>query len=110
MDVRYIAKDISGISLAIAIFLQTYAKYQSNLIAYDNGRPISNDDIVKLTEYSKPTVVKCMDELVSTKVFARVKVGKSYQYYANPYIFCKGKRVNKTLIDMFKNYKYYGLD
>jgi hypothetical protein len=110
LDIRYIAKDLRGASLAVAIVLQSYIRYTSNIVSYSNGKPIMNEDIIEITNYSKPTITKCMDELVSNKVFARVMVGHYYQYYANPYIFCRGQRVNKTLVDMFKNYKYIGLE
>lgn len=105
-SIKYVVNDISSGALSIAVQLQTYIMYTSNLVAYDINNPITNSDIEKITGYSKRTVIACMDELVTNKVFARTKVGKSYLYYANPYIFCKGKRVNKTLISMFKNYKY----
>lgn len=104
-EIRNFAKGIGATSLAISLVLQTYVSYTSNLVSYDNGKPIMNEDIMEIMGYSNPTITKCMNELVLNKVFARVTVGHYYQYYANPYIFCKGNRINKTLEDMFKSYK-----
>lgn len=100
-----VALGLSGGATVIAVVLAEYIAYQSNLICNRcQTNPLNNDDICRITGYEKRQVLRLMTELVEKKVFARTKVGHSYQYYANPYIYSKGARINKTLEAMFRNY------
>lgn len=95
---------LSGGALAIAFRLSEYIRYGSNLVAHHNGHPISNSDIQEMMGYSEKTVVKLMQELVDEMIFFRGRTGRSYQYYANPYLFSRGTVINSTLAAMFKGY------
>lgn len=97
-------KRLSGAELAIVMLLMGYISYNSGMLVKGGGNPVSQSDIERLTGFNRITVVKSMDKLVRKKVFARNKVGKSYQYFANPYIFFRGRFINATLVDMFKSY------
>ena len=94
-------------AVAVASILSNYIAYRSNLLCRREERyPLNNTDIQEITGLSNKTVIKIMDELVQKKVFARANVGHSYQYYANPYIYVCGTRINKTLQAMFENYPH----
>ena len=69
-----------------------------------NKRPLDNVDIKNMIKKSEQTVTLIMEKLINKRILSRNKVGRSYQYFANPYIFFKGKFINKTLIAMFKKY------
>lgn len=97
-------KRLSGAELAIVMLLMGHISYNSGMLTKGGGNPVSQSDIEKITGFNRITVVKSMDRLVRKKVFARNKVGKSYQYFANPYIFFRGRFINATLVDMFKTY------
>lgn len=102
-----VALKLSGGAAIVALALSQHIAYGSNLICNrSSNNPINNDEIGVITGYNKRQIMRIMDELVAAKVFARTKVGHSYQYYANPYIFSKGSRINKTLEAMFKNYPH----
>ena len=81
-----------------------YVMFTSNLIAYPNGFPLTHKNISEIMKCSICTTKRVMSELVDKKVVARCRVGKSYKYFANPYIFCKGTSFNATLVEMFKSY------
>lgn len=76
----------------------------SSLVVNANGDAMNNDDIQEATGTSKKSVAKYMNELVESKVLFRGTTGNSYKYFANPYIYCKGNRINDTLEEMFKGY------
>ena len=97
-------KRLSGAELAIVMLLMGHISYNSGMLVKGGGNPVSQSDIERITGFNRITVVKSMDKLVRKKVFARNKVGKSYQYFANPYIFFRGRFINATLVDMFKSY------
>lgn len=97
---------LTGSALGTMLALTPYIQYNSNIIAKNNGgRPLKNSDVERIMRYSNKTVKVIMDELVDKRVLFRGRTGTSYQYYANPYIFTKGRRINKTLEVMFKGYK-----
>lgn len=96
---------MSGGAVGIMHLLSTYIAYGSNLLCNrTTNNPLNHQDIEEITNLSNKTVIKFMDELVKHKVVSRVKVGYGYQYYANPYIYCRGSRINKTLETMFQDY------
>ena len=97
-------KRLSGAELAIIMLLMGHISYDSGMLTKGGGNPITQTDIEKITGFTKLTITKSMDRLVRKKVFARNKVGKKYQYFANPYIFFRGRFINATLVDMFKSY------
>jgi hypothetical protein len=100
-----VAEELSGGAVGLMSVLATYIAYRSNLLCNrSSNNPLSNKDVEDITGLSKTSVTKYMDELVDAKVLFRGKTGNSYQYYANPYVYCRGSKINKTLEAMFKNY------
>ena len=97
-------KKLSGAELGIIVLLMGSISYNSGMLTKGGGNPINHNDIEKMTGFTKLTIIKSMDKLVKKKVFARNKVGNRYQYFANPYIFFRGRFINATLVDMFKTY------
>jgi len=102
-----VAGKMVGTDAILVFALMRFISYESGQLKLSNGTPINNEIIIEMTNLSKKTVSDSMNRLVEMMVFYRGKTGKgnTYQYFANPYIFFKGKYINKTLVDMFKNYK-----
>ena len=93
----------------ILLFIMTHFRYDSGLVCFENGNPINSDDIAELAEMPKRTVFDTLEKLVSKKILAKNKTGHDIKYYINPYIFCKGQRINRTLHSMFKKSKWFHL-
>jgi hypothetical protein len=104
-----IADILTGTEMLILVRLIPYISYHTGMLiikdSFGDKRPIIQEDIMQITGYKKNAVVDTMDKLVRNKIMSRNKVGCTYQYFVNPYIFFKGKYINKTLKAMFKNYK-----
>jgi len=84
-----------------------HLNYYSGSIAYENnGNFLTPQDFVKHSKLSERTVLRSINKLVSSKILHKGRTGKEYQLFANPYIFMKGARINKTLVDMFKKSKW----
>ena len=105
LDLSEIVDDLSSPAAKFLCKLIGYVRYISNLIAYPNGVPLTHKNISEIMRCSMVTTKRVMSELVDKKVVARCRVGKSYKYFANPYIFCKGTSFNATLVEMFKGYQ-----
>jgi hypothetical protein len=101
---RIVGKELSPTECKVIMLLMSYIRYDTGMIATLKGNPITNDDIEKIVDMSRKTVFTTMDGLVKKRIFAKNRVGICNQYFANPYIFLRGKYINNTLKAMFKNY------
>jgi hypothetical protein len=110
-EIAEIAPLLSGAEIVIVMLLFNCMSYSDGLLrkgGRPDGKPITMDYVEKLTGYTKKTVIKAMGNLVRKRVYFYGRTGRKetdpYQFYANPYIFFKGKYINPTLISMFKDY------
>ncbi len=103
-ELNKIAFNLAGTETLTLIRLISFIDYESGMLKLDK-RPLLTKDIIQITKFSKVTVIDIMEKLVTKKIFSRNKVGRTYQYFANPYIFFKGRYINNTLLEMFKDYK-----
>lgn len=100
-------EDLTNTELKLCLFMGKYIGYESGLLRYENnGKLLNLNDIVNITGMSKRSVINGMQGLVSKKVFGVHKTGKENAYTVNPFIFMKGRYVNKTLYNLYKNTKW----
>jgi hypothetical protein len=111
-EIAEIAPFLSGTEIVIVLLLMNCMSYNDGLLrkgGRPDGKPITMEYIEKMTGYTRKTVVKSMGNLVRKRVYFYGRTGRKetdpYQFYANPYIFFKGKYINPTLISMFKDYQ-----
>jgi len=101
-------KDIEGKLSAGALMIMfsviPYVQRYSNLLTDSDDTEVNRDAMIKLTGLSKNVINEYLKELISNRVLAQVLCGNSYQYYANPYLYCDGNEINATLEKMFKAY------
>lgn len=99
---------LSGMDCKLLLKLIRYISYESGMLTKtgknDSRYALTNEDIGNMTGTRKQTVIKSMNNLVELSILSRNKYGRQYQYYANPYIFFRGKYINKMLKNMFKKY------
>jgi hypothetical protein len=74
----------------------------SGLVAYDNYKPVQIDYIVKQLQISKKTVNTSIQKLIDLRVIARAESGHDFVIFFNPYIYNRGRWINKTLYEMFR--------
>ncbi len=98
---------LTGNQWRIIATLSTHFQYGSGLVAFSNGVPLTPNHICQLTNVSRSTVFDTLDILVKKRILAKTKVGNDVKYFINPYLFCRGNRINKTLHSMFKDSKWY---
>ena len=105
-DLAEIVDGLTGPEAFVLFALIPFISYETGMLTVGKTykRPLINDDIRSMTKKSDTTVAVIMEKLVEKRLLSRNKVGRSYQYFANPYIFFKGKFINKTLIAMFRKY------
>lgn len=107
-SLREVIEVLTNTEVMVSMYMVSYIDYYSNMLKRADGLPVSNKDIAVDSGFSEKHITDIMKSLVSKRIFARTEVGRGYQYFANPYIFTKGNRINATLYAMFKNYRKQG--
>ena len=70
-----------------------------------NGKEINFKTLSKITGISLGKLSEVVKSLIDKDILYKCKNSKNVQYFVNPWLFCKGNRINKVLKTMFKNYK-----
>lgn len=104
-ELNKIAFNLTGAETLTLIRLLCFIDFGTGMLRKKDGLPLLTSDIISLTGFSKVTVIDIMEDLVLKRILSRNKVGRTYQYFANPYIFFKGRYINPTLVAMFKDYR-----
>ena len=98
-------KELSVNEKALLFSIVSYVSYEDCHLRYSNGNDIGTEDLVKISSMARRTVYETLDSLIKKDIIYRGKNSKSRQYFVNPWLFCKGNRINKVLKTMFKNYR-----
>ena len=101
-----VAKRIDGGSLQLLYVLLKYISYEDGILQYSNGSLLSKNAIITETGLTKNTVTKHLNILIKEQIIGRHRTGRRNCYTINPYIFMKGKRVNKTLKKLFEGSRW----
>lgn len=104
-EMRLWMKDLSQTERSFLFSITTYVSYEDCHLQYDNGVDIGSEDLVTITGLSRSVVYQTINSLVKKDIIYKGRNSISRQYFANPWLFCKGNRVNKVLKTMFKNYR-----
>lgn len=94
---------LSSGSVAIMFAIAPYVAYGSNILC-KRGRvtePLTPMDIEKITGISRKSIGKYIEELMDSQMITKDSEGR---FIANPYVYCKGGKIDKSLMEMFKDY------
>jgi hypothetical protein len=103
-EIRELMKSLTVNQKAFLFSIATYVGYEDCCIKYDNGKCFDFDDLVIVSGLSRGTVSKVVNELRDADIIYKGYNSKGIQYFMNPWIYCKGIRINAVLKTMFKNY------
>jgi hypothetical protein len=100
---------MNSTDVIVSTILMHFISYESGMLTKtsknDERYPLLNKDIQEITGLSEKATLKTMNRLVKIGVYAKAKHKRSFKYFANPYIFMRGSKINRTLKDMFKEYQ-----
>lgn len=102
----FLAESMSGPEMNLIYMLLPHLGYESGMLQHSNGQPITREYISGLTGQSERTIDRLLQGLRDKQIIGRNVVGRDVQYFANPYLFQRGRRINKTLHDMFKKSRW----
>ena len=104
-EIRKLIKELSASEKAFLFSVAPYVGYDDCCVKYTNGEDITTTDLVDLTGLGKTCLHQTIKSLIKKDILYKGKNSKNRQYFINPWLFCKGKRINKVLKTMFKNYR-----
>lgn len=107
-EMQLISKELSQSEKAFLFSITPYVSFDDNLLQIGKGKKsvdIGTEDLIEITGMSRSTLYSTIELLASKDIIYRGKNSRNKQYFVNPWLFCKGNRINKVLKAMFKNYK-----
>lgn len=90
----------------VLLLMISNTNYKSGLIAFGNNKAVTGEWITKTLNINKKTTDSCIRTLVNKGIIYQGATNHKIQYFFNPYIQYKGRWINKTLYEMFKNTKW----
>lgn len=105
LEVRLWMDDLSQAEKAFLFSIVPCVSYDDCHLQLPDGSDIGTEDLIKITKLSRGLVYETIESLLKKDILYKGKNSKNRQYFVNPWIFCKGNRINKVLKTMFKNYK-----
>jgi len=97
-------KELNVYEKAFLYAIAPYVGYEDCCIKYDNGKELNFNTLSDITGISTGKLSEVIKGLIDKDILYKGKNSKNVQYFVNPWLFCKGNRINKVLKTMFKNY------
>ena len=107
---RLILGELTVSERSVLFLLQYHVAYESGLICWPNGKEIAFSDLVDMSGMSRRTLSSVMASLIDKDIVYKGRNSRKTQYYLNPWIAAKGVSPNKTLKEMFGNYRIRSKD
>jgi hypothetical protein len=104
-ELQALSEELDVFTFGVIAKLMCHLKYESNMLAYKNGKPITAEGMAKMLKISRAKTYSVISKLIDLDVICKVKNSRENQYYMNPFLAYRGKYVQKVLSDMFRNYK-----
>lgn len=109
-EIKRWMSDLSVSEKAFLFSIVPYISFNDCHLRYDNGNDIGTEDLVKISGLARGTVYETIASLTKKDILYKGKNSKGRQFFINPWLFCKGNRINVVLQTMFKNYRIRILD
>jgi len=103
---RKASSKMTGTECFMSIYLMPYISYTTGMLMKGNNQPLKRKDMLRIFDMTEKTFDNNMNSLILKGIFSKNKVGREVQYFANPYLFTKGNKINKTLKSMFRNFTF----
>ena len=105
VEVRLWMDELSQAEKAFLFSIVPCVSFDDCHLQTHDGEDIGTEDLIKIANMSRGVLYETIKSLAKKDIIYRGKNSKNRQYFVNPWLFCKGNRINKVLKTMFKNYK-----
>lgn len=108
---EYAAKQLADEKLTateyrVLLLMISNTHYKSGLIACANNQSMTKGWITKKLRISAKTTDYAVKTLIDRGIIAQNTTNHKTKYFFNPYIQYKGRWINKTLYEMFRNTRW----
>ena len=107
-ELQLIMNELSQLEKTFLFSILPYITFDSNSLQIGKGKKavdVGTEDLIEITGMARSTMYDVIKSLHEKDIIYKGKNSKNMQYYVNPWLFCKGNRINNVLKNMFKNYK-----
>ena len=102
-----LSESLSGPESFMVFYLLQYLSYESGILMHPNGQMLTRSYIAEEIGQSERQIDRTIDKLRDKQVLKKVLGAKrEVSFIMNPWLFMKGKHVNRTLYDLFKNSRW----
>ena len=99
-------RKLSSAEAKMFFFMYPKIRYQSGLLAYDNGKPLNVENIADALDMEERAVNYALNGLYKERVIGFWTFNDEVKIYMNPYIVSVGTVINKSLQTMFEDSKW----
>jgi hypothetical protein len=103
-EIKKVINELSINEKAFLFSIAPYVGYEDCCLKYANNKDIPLEGLVEISGMCRSVVFQVVSSLIKKDILYKGKNSKCRQYFVNPWIFCKGQRINKVLKKMFENY------
>lgn len=101
-----LSRSLTGTESQFVNYLLQYVRYNTGVLAYDNGKHLTRVTMSAETGLSKKTIDRLITSLSDKEVLGKHKTGRCTTITVNPFIFMRGHKINQTLYEFFANSKW----
>lgn len=103
-EIRGLMKSLSVYERSFLFSIATYVGYEDCCLKYDNGVCLDFEALIDISYMSRGKLSEVLTDLKQADIIYKGVNSKGIQYFVNPWIYCKGVRINAVLKTMFRNY------
>lgn len=105
-EISKLMKNLDIYEKAFLFSIAPYVGYEDCCLKHpSNGVELKFDKLVEISGISRSKLSAVIGGLIDKDILFKGKNSNTIQYFVNPWLFCKGNRINKVLKTMFKNYQ-----
>jgi hypothetical protein len=109
-EIQQVMDDLNVYEKAFLFSVATYIGYSDCCIKKKNNMPMEFSELIRVSGISRGKLNEVLNSLKNKDIIYRGANSKGIQYFVNPWLFCKGTRINTVLKVMFQNYRVRVLD
>jgi hypothetical protein len=101
-----LSKELSSAECTILFYVLQYLNFTNGMLMETKLEPLRRSTMAQEMLQSERNIDRLLNSLVAHEILVKIICGKRVSYLVNPFIFMRGKMINKTLLGMFIHTKY----
>jgi hypothetical protein len=103
---KELKRTLTGAEMLFVISMLEFISYETGILQHCNGRALTRKKMAEITGNDVKTIDKLTASLTKKEIIGKHKTGRAICFTVNPYLFCKGKLVSKTLTKLYEKSRW----